>query len=552
MRQIIFAAACFCLLIVFHASARAQSDLHAARATFVTSVGGQEAGRESYTFSLQANGGLRADAEVSSATGMKQKLTTVASHTKPVSFTAEINGAQVYDAEFGEGTVKVHKSGQPDAELPTKATIVLENLVWHQFHFLFAQYDTARGGLQTFTFFSPSNQKDFEITVERLDNHIYMLTDKQVQTDRYRIVANKKLTIEAWVGSGRTPLLFYVAAQQIEGVRVGMEGLARQVLADVKKAAEYQPPAYAIPSSYTEKEVTVGAGTEWALPGTLTMPAGAGTFPAVVLVHGSGPNDRDETISASKPFRDLAFGLASQGIAVLRYDKRTRVYGAKLVGTAGTNFTVKEETVDDALAAVALLRQTPGIDPKRIFVVGHSLGAGLAPRIAEADPQVRGLVVMAGLTTPLEDTIVRQYEYLLALDGSLSEDDNKMIASVKQQTARVKQLTKADLASKEMLHGAPVAYWLDLRAYDAVATAQRLKQPMLVIQGERDYNVTMTDFAGWQRLAARKKNVTTKSYPKLDHLFLEGEGPSSDAQYAVPRNIPKYVIDDIAAFVKGN
>jgi dienelactone hydrolase len=548
MRLIAISIACLCLLAAARTSARAQGDLQESQGTFVSSIAGREVARESYSFAPEPDGTLRAEAETANAGGAKQKLVTVASRTKPLSFTAEAGGAQIYSATFSDGTVKIHALNQADTEVQTKASVVLENLVWHQFHFLLAQYDAARGGVQTFTFFSPSSQKDFEITVERVDSPAYTVGGHIIQTDHYRMVANKQLTMEAWVGSGRIPLLFYAGAQQLKGVRVGMEELERIALAAAKKTAEYQPPAYAVPSSFTEKEITVGTGTEWALPGTLTMPVGNGSFPAVVLVHGSGPNDRDETILASKPFRDLAWGLASQGVAVLRFDKRTRVYGAKVAALA--NFTVKEESVDDALAAVQLLRQTPGVDAKRIFVLGHSLGAGLAPRVGAADPKIRGLVVMAGPTTPLEDAFVRQYEYLLALDGSLSDDERKFIDDARRQTARIKQLTPADLGSKEMLHGARVAYWLDLRAYDAVATARRLKQPVLVLQGERDFNVTMTDFAGWQRLAAAKKNVTTKSYPKLDHLFLEGEGPSNEAQYVVPRNIPKYVIDDIAAFVK--
>jgi dienelactone hydrolase len=549
MRLIVNAAACLCLVIILHAHARAQSDVQETKATFITYVSGQEAARESYTFAPQPDGTLRADAEIAPTAGTKQKLTTIATHAKPVSFTAEIGATKIYDAQFGDDMIKLRVLNQPDREIATKSSVVLENLVWHQFHFLFAQYDAAKGGAQTFTFFSPSNQKDYEITVERIDSPSYTVGGRKIQTDHYRLVANHQLMIESWIGAGRVPLLFYGANGQIKGVRVGMEELERVALAPVKKATESHAPDYAVPSAFTEREVTVGAGTEWALPATLSMPTGkGGPFPAVVLVHGSGPNDRDETIGANKPFRDLAYGLASQGIAVLRYEKRTRVYPARVV--ALQNFTVKDETVDDALAAVALLKETPGVDPARIFVVGHSLGAGLAPRIGAADVRIRGLVLLAAPTERLEDAIVRQYEYLFSLDGKISDDERKMIDETKRQTARIKQLTKADLSSKELLHGAPVAYWLDLRDYDAIAVAARLTQPMLVLQGERDYNVTMTDFRNWQQLAARKQNVTTKSYPKLDHPFLEGVGPASDADAATPRNIPRYVIDDIAAWIK--
>src|SRR5579871_2843067 len=162
---------------------------------------------------------------------------------------------------------------------------------------------------------------------------------------------------------------------------------------------DYKPASYVKPGSFQSKEVTVGGG-EWPLPGTLTLPRGAGPFPALVLVHGSGPQDRDETIGPNKPFRDLAEGLASQGIAVLRYEKRTKVYSGKLASVK--NFTVNEETVDDAAAGVALLRKTSGLDSKRVFVLGHSLGGMILHRVVKAAPQVRGLIMMAGSTRPLD------------------------------------------------------------------------------------------------------------------------------------------------------
>lgn len=558
MRLIIHASALLSLFFVVCANARAQGGAQGVKenpparqeteGSFVTYVAGHEALRETYTFARQADGTSRAESEVTPTAGTKQKLTTVAARARVVSFSAEVAGTKVYEARFGDGVVKIQTAGQPDKEMPSKASVVLENLIWHQFHFLFAQYDAAAGGAQTFTCFLPSQQVEFQITVERAAAQTFALAGRPLKTTHFRLTTSQKLVIDAWLTDDGAPVLFDIPAAQVRGVRVGFEELEKLALAPAKQAAPYHAPDYASSSAYTEREVTVGAGSEWPLPGTLTVPAGKGPFPAVVLVHGSGPNDRDETLGASKPFRDLAYGLAAQGIVVLRYDKRTRVHGAQ--SAALPNFTVKEETIDDALAAVRLLKTTPGVDPKRIFVAGHSLGAGLAPRIIAGDADIRGGVILAGPTTPLEDAFPRQYEYLFGLDGQITEDERKFIEDARRQTARIKQLTTADLASKEMLHGAPVSYWLDLHAYDPILTALKLKQPLLVLQGERDFNVTMTDFAGWQRLAAGKRNVTTKSYPKLDHLFLEGTGPASDADYAAPRNIPRYVIADIAAFVK--
>ena len=183
----------------------------------------------------------------------------------------------------------------------------------------------------------------------------------------------------------------------------------------------YTPPAYVKPATYHEVEVTVGSG-EWALPGTLTLPNGNGPFPAVVLVHGSGPNDRDESIGPNKPFRDLAWGLASQGVAVLRYDKRTKAHASQFTPEIVAKLTTKDEVTDDALLAVQLLRQTKDIDSSRIYVLGHSLGAMMAPRIGQQDPNLAGLIIMAGPTRPLEDVIVDQMTYLYNLDGTLTGD----------------------------------------------------------------------------------------------------------------------------------
>ncbi|MGD0773314.1 MAG: alpha/beta fold hydrolase [Candidatus Solibacter sp.] len=300
----------------------------------------------------------------------------------------------------------------------------------------------------------------------------------------------------------------------------------------------WQRPEYSQPASFKEREVTVGDG-EWKLPGTLTVPVGAGPFPAVVLVHGSGPNDRDETVGGSKVFKDLAEGLATRGIVVLRYEKRTSQYRARIAAMA--KFTVQEETVEDAVKALALVRSQAEVNGQRVFVIGHSLGGYVAPRIAGQDGKLAGMVLMAGNVRPMEDLLLEQMNYM-GIQGD-------QLDRVKDLQAKVKKLEPGDEDSPA-LGGIPISYWLDLKDYNPAAEAKKLTIPMLILQGGRDYQVTMTDFALWKAAVGSAKGVVMKSYPALNHLFVAGEGKSMPAEYNKPGHVAPAVIEDIAKFVK--
>jgi dienelactone hydrolase len=317
---------------------------------------------------------------------------------------------------------------------------------------------------------------------------------------------------------------------------------------------KYEPPAYADPAKFVEGDVVVGSG-EWQLPGTLTMPKGDGPFPGLVLVHGSGPNERNESLGPNKPFQDLAWGLATRGFAVLRYDKRSKVHGAKILADPKleATMTVKDETIDDALAAAVLLQKTSKVDASRVYILGHSLGGFLMPRIALAatSQNIAGFISMAGLTRPLDDTILRQMDYLYGLaGGSVSEDDKKKLQDIKDAVARIKALTDADKSSTAKLLGAMPAYWLDLRGYDPPGMAKTVAKPMLILQGGRDYQVTTEDFENWKRALGGRKDVEFHLYPKLNHLFYEGEGILTPLEYTQKHgSVTPYVIEDIAAWI---
>jgi len=313
----------------------------------------------------------------------------------------------------------------------------------------------------------------------------------------------------------------------------------------------YNPPAYVHTDAFHEADMVVGSG-EWALPGTLSMPVGTGPFPGVVLVHGSGPNDRDETIGPNRPFRDIAWGLASQGIAVLRYEKRTKAHAEKFTPEIIARLTSREEVIDDALTAVRLLRQTPGIDPSRVYVLGHSLGATLAPRIGQADPAIAGLIIAAGLARPLEDTILDQFTHIYSLSGAMTDLQKAELEQLKEKVARVKDPNLSDKVPAEDLPlNITPAYWLDLRGYHPPEVAKSLDLRILVLQGGRDYQVSADkDFPLWQKALDGKQGATLKLYPTLFHLFIEGEGPASPGEYLKEGHVSQEMIQDIVGWIR--
>jgi hypothetical protein len=336
----------------------------------------------------------------------------------------------------------------------------------------------------------------------------------------------------------------YVAAEMEKGelgVQLSLDytGLLQGFFfCDPKLARGWSAPSYVSADAFTESEVEVG--TSPALPGTLTVPRGAGPFPLVILVHGSGPNDRDESLGGIRLFKDLAGGLASQGVAVLRYDKRTKVSPAGVT-------TVKEETLDGVSDALALVASHPELDPRRVFVVGHSLGAYLAPWIGRDHPEVAGLVLMAAPTRDLLTVERGQYDYMLELSKQAPEAKAKLAPMYKE----LDEAAAPGLKPDAVVHGAPGAYWLALRGYDPVKVAEALKAPMLVLQGSRDYQVLASkDLPAWTALAARKPTVKVVELEGLNHMFVRGTGTPSPEEYQAAGHAAPEVLAALVAFVR--
>lgn len=308
----------------------------------------------------------------------------------------------------------------------------------------------------------------------------------------------------------------------------------------------YVKPEYENEQNYIEKEVLFG-GWEWKIPGVLTIPKGKGPFPVVVLVHGSGSSNRDEEFLALKPFRDIAVGLVSKNIAVLRYDKRSYEHTIKC--TAINEYNIYDETVDDAVEAVKYLSKKPFIDKNNIFVLGHSQGGMAVPRIIQNDVcnRIKGAIIMAGNARPFSELLVEQLEYLTGI-GFASQQN---VDYFKEQFEILNQEGfSPDNPPEEYTMGTP-HFLFDIENYNPVELAKKQKEPLFIIQGERDYQVSSSkDFIMWKEGLSSRKNVSYKLYTKLNHFFTEGEGTmSTPLEYYNPGNIPIYVIKDIADWI---
>ncbi|WP_255787428.1 alpha/beta fold hydrolase, partial [Bacillus cereus group sp. BfR-BA-01355] len=306
-------------------------------------------------------------------------------------------------------------------------------------------------------------------------------------------------------------------------------------------------PPYSRPNSFIEREIVIGNDV-FPLAGTLSIPKGKGPFPVVVLIHGSGQRDRDETIAAVKPFRDLAEGLATKGIAVLRYNKRTYEHESKTLSSP--LHTIDKETTDDALRAVCFLQNEQKIDRKQIYILGHSQGGMMVPRIIEKEKnhKIAGAIVMAGSARRIQDVALDQIKHAFAL----GEINFEVYEFYKKQLELLNDPNfSSENPPKEFKLG-QVMFWDSFRQIRAAEMAKNQKTPLLILQGERDFQVrTDVEIPIWQEQLKNRNNIDYLLYPKLNHLFTEGEGElSTIEEYTISANVPEYVINDIANWIQ--
>jgi dienelactone hydrolase len=314
---------------------------------------------------------------------------------------------------------------------------------------------------------------------------------------------------------------------------------------------EYIKPAYEKADAYTEREVVVGEGT-FALPATLTLPKGEGPFPAVVLVHGSGPHDRDSSYGGAKPFRDIAVGLANHGIAVLRYEKLTREHPFKT--QADPKFTIGRESVDDAIRAVDLLAGLKEIDPKRIVVAGHSQGGLVLPKIIEQaqKDRIAGAIALAAPSSRFLDVLQEQQQVLLERLKKSGLPTEGAVQSAAFWDSIVKLVNDRQYSTENLPKQFPMSgayWWYEQRDYVPAELAAAQSMPMLFVQGENDWQVPASQLEGWKRALKDRTDVTYKTYPKMNHLLTDVDVLSTGMEYSRSANVSPALIEDMAKWI---
>lgn len=297
-------------------------------------------------------------------------------------------------------------------------------------------------------------------------------------------------------------------------------------------------------------------GNEYPLKGELIIPKSNQPVPAVVFVHGSGASNMDEKVGKLTPFKDIAEGLARHGIASIRYDKRSYAHGFKLL-MKEKNVTVKIETIDDAIMATNLLKNDLRIDANNVYIIGHSMGAMLAARIDSEGGNYKGLVMMAGSPRTLNEIMIDQNNDVLSqTKGFTHWIVQKQVEKIKKMFEGFENLSDEEAKKKKMGNGVTLYYFKEMNAFDTKNYLKTISKPMLIMQGEKDFQATVDkDFTSYKQLLEGKDNVVFKLYENLNHAFVPsiyGSIMKAKQEYNVEQHIGENVISDIANWIKRN
>ena len=285
-------------------------------------------------------------------------------------------------------------------------------------------------------------------------------------------------------------------------------------------------------------------GDDYEISGMLTLPNNVDNPPVAILVHGSGTNDMDETIGGNKPFRDIAHGLARQGIGTIRYNE----YLLEHIENAPSNYTIYDDSLNDASAAISYALTCNQVDSKQIYIIGHSLGGMMAPKIATDHEEVAGIILLAGSPRSLLEISLDQYKNLLEAEEDLSKEEKEEL--INQRIDEIQKINRLSGDKDEVILGVPASYWHSLNQIDHGEYAKNLEIPIHIMQGTEDFQVFVDiDYVQWQDILEDKDNVTFDLYEGLNHLFMESSGYKNVEEYLVKSTVAQEVIDDIAGYI---
>ncbi|MBR5521710.1 MAG: alpha/beta fold hydrolase [Oscillospiraceae bacterium] len=305
-----------------------------------------------------------------------------------------------------------------------------------------------------------------------------------------------------------------------------------------------------------KENIIIGEGTRYPMKGMITLPADAtGPVPAVVLVHGSGSSNMDEKVGKLTPFKDIAEGLAHHGIASIRYDKRSYAHPLRMLTDKKHPVTAKIETIDDAILAAEMLKNDPRIDSEAVFIIGHSMGGILAPRIDLEGGDFRGIIIMAGTPRRLEDIMADQLDEVFSqLSPLMRKLSEKKVKKILDKFQGMYELSDEEAKKIKIGNGTTLYYFKEMGQPPVSYYLEKTDKPMLIMQGEKDFQAKADkDFAIYKELLAGRNNVTFRLYENLNHAFVDsvyGLISKAKQEYNVEQHIGENVIADIANWIK--
>ncbi len=319
--------------------------------------------------------------------------------------------------------------------------------------------------------------------------------------------------------------------------------LATLVLICVATAAHAagDVPAYADTSVFNEVDFTMQG--EYPLNITLTTARTNEPNPVVILYSGFSLRDRDESTGDARPFRDIARGLATKGIATIRFDSRAYTLGPDVVA----QFDLNQYLLDDLAAIIAYVRMEPDLfDTTKIFLAGHGLGGFVAPLEARRDSGLAGIILLSAAARPPSETLLKSMAEIPGGPASHQEIE-------KDARDLVRRLSERKVPPDQILFFAPARVWYDLMDNNGVKAAQKLHVPFLVLQGGQDKETAASDFSLWKKALSGRKNVRFKLYDGLNHLYQPATdsvtiGVIKPTENTAP--VDTTVVDDIASWIK--